>query len=86
MSGLSGKATFECVKSKFSFNGCFRLWQKMATQILDNAQEEWVLKRCSAGHGRRRNSSNLQFHVGRQFLDYVTLERKFRKAAELKKR
>ena len=60
MSGLSGKASFECVESKFSFNGCLRqgsveaprLWQKMATQILDNAEEEWVKKRYSPGHGR----------------------------------
>ena len=49
---LSGKATFECVESSFSFNRCLRqgsveaprLWQKMATQILANVEEEWMKK------------------------------------------
>ena len=53
MSGLEGKAMFECVESCFSFNRCLRqgsveaqrLWQKMATQILANAVEEWMRKR-----------------------------------------
>ena len=39
MSGLSGKAMFECVESSFAFNRCLRqgsveaprLWQQMAT-------------------------------------------------------
>ena len=49
MSGLSGKAIFECVESSFAFNRCLRqgsveaprLWQKMATQIWANVEEEW---------------------------------------------
>ena len=53
MSGLSGKAIFECVESSFAFNRCLRqgsaeaprLWQKMATQILANVEEEWMKKR-----------------------------------------
>ena len=48
MSGLEGKAMFECVESSFVFNRCLRqgsveaprLWQKMATQILANVEEE----------------------------------------------
>ena len=48
MLGLEGKATFECVESSFVFNRCLRrgsveatrLWQKMATQILANVEED----------------------------------------------
>ena len=55
MSGLSGKATLECVESNFSFNRCLRqgsveapcLWQKMATQASANVEEEWMTKRKS---------------------------------------
>ena len=44
---------FECVESCFRFNRCLRqgsaeaprLWQKMATQILANVEEEWMRKR-----------------------------------------
>ena len=60
MSGLSGMATFECVESSFAFNRCLRhgsveaprLWQKMATQMLANVEEEWMKqrKRCSFGY------------------------------------
>ena len=47
MSGLEGKAMFERVESCISFNRCLRqgsmealrLWQKMATQILANVEE-----------------------------------------------
>ena len=53
MSGLSGKAIFECVECRFAFNRCLRqgsvevprLWQKMATQILANVEEEWMKQR-----------------------------------------
>ena len=53
MSGLSGKAMFECVGSSFTFNRCLRqgsveaprLWQKVATQILANVEEEWMKQR-----------------------------------------
>ena len=53
MSGLSSKATFECVESNFSFNRCLRqgiadapkMWQKMATQIFANVEEESIKKR-----------------------------------------
>ena len=53
MSGLFGKATFECVESSFAFNRCMRqesveaprLWQMMATQILANVEEEWMRQR-----------------------------------------
>ena len=53
MSGLEGQATIECVESKFSFSGCLRqgsveapgLWQKMATQLLANEEENWVRNR-----------------------------------------
>ena len=53
MSGLEGKAMFECVESCFSFNRCLRqgsveaprLWHKMATQIWANVEEEWMRKR-----------------------------------------
>ena len=53
MSGLSGKAMFECVESSFAFNRRLRqgsveaprLWQKMATQILANVEEEWMKQR-----------------------------------------
>ena len=50
MSGLVGQAMFECVESKISFNRCLRqgsveaprLWQKMATQLLANVEENWL--------------------------------------------
>ena len=53
MSGLEGKAMFECVESSFAINRCLRqvcveaprLWQKTATQLLANVEEEWVRKR-----------------------------------------
>ena len=53
MSELSGTAFFESVESRFSFNRCLRqgsveaprLWQKMASQILANEEEEWMKKR-----------------------------------------
>ena len=53
MLGLSGKAMLECVESSFAFNRCLRqgsveaprLWQKMATQILANVDEEWMKQR-----------------------------------------
>ena len=53
MSGLKGKAMFESVESSFVFNGCLRqgsveaprLWQKMATQILADVEEEWMKKK-----------------------------------------
>ena len=52
MSRLTGKATFECVESSLVFNRCLRqgsaealrLWQKMATQIWANVEEEWMKK------------------------------------------
>ena len=52
MSGLSGTASFESVESRFSFR-CLRQgsvedprWlQKMASQILANVEEEWMMKR-----------------------------------------
>ena len=51
--GLSGKAMRECVESSFAFNRCLRqgsveaprFWQKMATQILANVDEEWMKQR-----------------------------------------
>ena len=59
MSGLEGKATSECAESSFIFNKCLRqgsveaprLWQKMATQIWANVEEDWMKKRkrCSLG-------------------------------------
>ena len=53
MSGLSGKAIFECVESSFAISRCLRqksveaprLWQKMATQIWVNVEEERMKKR-----------------------------------------
>ena len=47
-SGLEGQAMFECVESSFVFNRRLRqgsaetprLWQKMATQIWANVEEE----------------------------------------------
>ena len=53
MLGLEGKAMFECVESSFAFTRCLRqgsveaprLWQKIATQILANVQQEWLKKR-----------------------------------------
>ena len=53
VSGLEGKAMFECVESSFDFNRCLcqvsveapRLWLKMATQLLANVEEEWMRKR-----------------------------------------
>ena len=60
MSGLDGKAMFECVESSFVFNRCLRqgsveasrLWQKVATQILAYVEKEWMKKRneYSFGH------------------------------------
>ena len=52
MSELSGTASFESVESRFSFR-CLRqgsveaprLLQKMASQILANVEEEWMMKR-----------------------------------------
>ena len=53
MSRLSGMATFECVESSSVFNRCLRqrsveapsLWQKMATQIWANVEEDWMKQR-----------------------------------------
>ena len=53
MSGLSSKAMFGRVESSFALNRCLRqgsveaprLWQKMATQILANVEEEWMKQR-----------------------------------------
>ena len=53
MSGLDDEAMFECVESSSAFNRCLRqesvearpLWQKMATKLLANVEEEWVRKR-----------------------------------------
>ena len=53
MSGLSGTASFESVESRFSFKKCLRqrsvealrLWQKMASQILANVEEQWMKNR-----------------------------------------
>ena len=53
MSGLPGKAVFECVESSFAFNQCLRqgsveaprLWQKMTTEMLANVEEEWMKQR-----------------------------------------
>ena len=53
MSGLSGKAIFECVESSFAFNRCLRqgsveariLWQKIATHVWANVEEEWMKRR-----------------------------------------
>ena len=84
MSGLSGKATFECVESCFSFNRCsrqgsveaLRLWQKMATQIWANVEEEWIKKRFSLGLGRksaRQTPMNLPAHVRPCFLSQSVL-------------
>ena len=60
MSGLSGKAIFESVERSFALNRCLRqgsveaphLWQKMATQILANVEEEWMkqIKGSSRGY------------------------------------
>ena len=52
MSGLEGKAMFECVESSFAFDRCLRqgsIEQKMATQLLANVEEEWVRKRYPPG-------------------------------------
>ena len=53
MSGMSGKSMFEWVESSFAFNRCSRqgsveaprMWQKMATHILANVEEEWMKQR-----------------------------------------
>ena len=52
MSGLEGKAMFECVVSDFVFNRCLRqgsveaprLWQKMAIQIWASVEDGWMKK------------------------------------------
>ena len=52
---LEGKAKLECVESIFVFNRCLRqesvetlrLWQKMATQLISNVEEEWIKKRMA---------------------------------------
>ena len=75
MSGLSGKAMFECVESSFAFNRCLRqgsveaprLWQKIA-----NVEEEWMTKRI--GVPLDVEGEGVQFHVGRQLLDDVALQ------------
>ena len=74
MSVLSGMASFERVESRFSFNRCLRqrsmeaprLWQKMASQILANVEEEWMnrRKRSSLEYGRRKSASTMQLYVG----------------------
>ena len=60
------------VESHFSFR-CLRQgsvedprWlQKMASQILANVEEEWMMKRKRRSHGcRRRCTSNMRLHVG----------------------
>ena len=52
MSGLEGKAMFECVESSFRLNRClrqggveaFRLWQMMAAQLLASVEGKWKQK------------------------------------------
>ena len=52
MSGLEGKATFECVERSFNFNRCLRqgsveaprLWQMMAAQLLVSVEGTWRQK------------------------------------------
>ena len=83
MSGLEVKAMFECVENCFSFNRCLpqgsveapRWWQKMATQILANVEEEWMEEKKwhSLGLREGRSTSTMQLYVGRQ----LTLERNF---------
>ena len=92
---------FECVESNFSFNRCLRqgsveaprLWQKMATQLLANVEENWTRKKrvgkCGGkldkeeqGRlfrlGRTKSTSDMQLHVGQQLLDHDQFKRKFR--------
>ena len=53
LAGLKGQATFEALKSKFSFARCIRqgsaeaprLWLQMAMQVLWNVEPEWVRKK-----------------------------------------
>ena len=82
MAGLEGQAMFEFVESIFFFSRCLRqgsveasrLWQKMATQLLANVEQNvgilWEF-------GPAKGTSNLQFHVGRQLLDCVPLQNFF---------
>ena len=52
MSGLEGKAMFECVERSFNFNRCLRqgfveaprLWQMMAAQLLVSVEGTWGQK------------------------------------------
>ena len=87
MSGLEGKATFECVEGSFAFNRCLRqgsveaprLWQKMAMQLLANVEEDWVRKRMGVlldFEGEKAHQI-CSFIVGRQLLDHVPLPNKF---------
>ena len=85
MSGLPGKAMFECVESSFAFNRCLRLWQKMATQILANVEEDWMRQRKGVlmdVEGEGGGEHQICSFVDRQFLDYVPLQETHRADAE----
>ena len=85
MPGLEGKAKFECVEGRFSFQQRLATRKRGSTPFVAehdhpdlgqcggrmDEEKKW----CSLGHRRRRSTSNMQ-HVGRQLLDHFTLERK----------
>ena len=91
MSGLAGKAMFECVESSFTFNRCLRqesveapwLWQMMAAQLLASVEGKWKQKNMGLllDFQGEKGASDMQLYVGRQLLDSVPLQRKFGKDA-----
>ena len=74
VSGLDGKAMFDCVESSFTFNRCLRqgsveaprLWQMIAAQLLASAEEKWKQKNMGllVNFKRREGASDMQLYVG----------------------
>ena len=83
MSGLEGKAMFECVESSFNSNRCLLqgsvdapwLWHMVAAQLLCFGVGEVVTEKHGSlvGLQRKEGASDMQLCVGRQLLDYVPL-------------
>ena len=84
MSGLEGKAMFECVESSFTFNRCLRqgsvdvlrLWQMIAAQLLASREEKWEQNMGLLLDFKGEGSSHMQLHVGRQLLDCAPRQKK----------
>ena len=85
VSGLSGKAVFECVESSFAFQSMLATKNIGSSTLVAKdgnpnvgqrgRRMDETKKRCSSGYcSTKRSASILQFYVGRQLLDHVPLQ------------